>query len=115
MRDGIQITGTDASLLHSSNFDPEVDELVSRLEEDGIVVLHDLLPPEQLRAMQLAFGSKLSRVRWNNLDGYQKTERYRHMVEDVLVLDQGFVNLVLHPRVRSVLNRYLGDQCELTE
>ena len=37
------------------------------------------------------------------------------MVEDVLVLDQGFVDLVLHPRVKSILNRYLGRQYELTE
>src|SRR6185436_6239562 len=45
----------------------------------------------------------------------QKTEPYRHMVEDVLVLDQGFVDLVLHPLVTGILNRYLGDDYELTE
>ena len=65
--------------------------------------------------MQDAFAVRLQRLRWNNFDGYQKTEPYRHMVEDVLVLDQGFVDLVLHPLVKGVLNRYLGDQYELTE
>jgi hypothetical protein len=33
----------------------------------------------------------------------------------VLVLDQGFVDLVLHPLVKRVLNRYVGEQYELTE
>src|SRR5258706_7550123 len=65
--------------------------------------------------MQVAFASRLSRLRWNNFDGYQKTEPYRHMIEDVLVLDQGFVDLVLHPQVKGMLNQYLGKQYELTE
>jgi hypothetical protein len=116
MRDELQITGNKAaSFLHSSNFDPQVDELVSRLEQDGIVVLPDLVAPEALQAMQHVFASRLRRLRWNNLDGYQKTEPYREMVEDVLVLDQGFVDLVLHRQVKAVLNRYLGHQYELTE
>ena len=116
MRDEIQITGNEAaSFLRSAGVDRQVDELHSRLEQDGIVVLPELVRPETLRAMQAAFASRLRRLRWNNFDGYQKTEPYRHMVEDVLVLDQGFVDLVLHPHVKGVLNRYLGNQYELTE
>ena len=116
MRDEIQITGNEAaSFLHSAGVDPQVAELHSCLEQDGIVVLPELVSPETLRAMQEAFASRLHRLRWNNFDGYQKTEPYRHMVEDVLMLDQGFVDLVLHPHVKGVLNRYLGDQYELTE
>src|SRR6267142_1653926 len=116
MSDAIQITaGNEASFLQLPVDGPEVDGLVSRLEEDGIVVLPDLVGPAALRAMRTAFATRLQRLRWNNFDGYQKTEPYRHMVEDVLVLDQGFVDLVLHPRVKSILNRYLGRQYELTE
>jgi hypothetical protein len=116
MRSEIQITGDEAtSFLRSSKLDPQVDDLVFRLEQDGIVVLPELIRPETLRAMQAAFASRLRRLRWNNFDGYQKTEPYRHLVEDVLVLDQGFVDLVLHPHVKGVLNRYLGQQYELTE
>jgi hypothetical protein len=116
MRDEIQITSRDeASFLHLPTNALEIDGLVSRLEEDGIVVLPDLIGASALSAMQTAFASRLQRLRWNNFDGYQKTEPYRHMVEDVLVLDQGFVDLVLHPLVKSVLNRYLGNQYELTE
>ena len=93
----------------------EANALASELETNGIVVLPGLLNLEQLRDMQKAFASRLRRMRWNNLEGYQKTERYRHMVEDVLQLDQGFVDLALHPLVKQILSRYLGDTYELTE
>jgi phytanoyl-CoA dioxygenase PhyH len=93
----------------------EVDALASELETNGIVVLPDLLSSEQLFGMQQAFAARLHRVRWNNFDGYLKTERFRHMIEDVLLLDQGFLDLALHPRVKQILNRYLGADYELTE
>ena len=116
MRDEIQFNANGAAgLLDLPEDGLELDGLVSRLEEDGIVVLPDLISRPTLRAMQEAFASRLQRLRWNNFDGYQKTEPYRHMVEDVLTLDQGFVDVVLHPLVKGVLNRYLGDQYELTE
>ena len=94
---------------------PQAAQLTSELEANGIVVLPNLLSAEQLRDMQKAFAVKLRRMRWNNIDGYQKTERYRHMVEDVLLLDQGFVDLALHPLVKETLNAYLGTTYELTE
>ena len=93
----------------------EVDALSAELETNGIVVLPNLLSSEQLRGMQHAFEARLRMVRWNNFEGYQKTERYRHMIEDVLLLDQGFVDLALHPLVKEILNRYLGVNYELTE
>jgi hypothetical protein len=91
------------------------DRLFAELDTEGIVVLPTLLSAEQLRGMQKAFEIKLRRLRWNNFDGYQKTELYRHMVEDVLLLDQGFVDLALHPLIKQILDRYLGDKYELTE
>ena len=97
-----------AELLHA-------DSLTAELEQNGIVVLPDLLDKQQLQDMQKAFQTRLRRVRWNNLEGYQKSERYRHMVEDVLQLDQGFVDLALHPMVKLILSRYLGGNYELTE
>lgn len=93
----------------------EADALASELDTNGIVVLPNLLSAEQLRGVQLAFEAKLSGMRWNNVDGYQKSEKYRHMVEDVLLLDQGFIDLALHPLVKEILNRYLGPTYELTE
>lgn len=93
----------------------EVGALASELDANGIVVLPNLISAAQLRDMQLAFESRLRRMRWNNVEGYQKTERHRHMVEDVLLLDQGFVDLAVHPLVQQILNKYLGTGYELTE
>jgi hypothetical protein len=92
-----------------------VDRLFAELETEGIVVLPSLLSEEQLGGMQKAFAARLHKMRWNNFEGYQKTEPYRLMIEDVLLLDQGFVDLALHPLVKQILNRYLGTAYELTE
>jgi hypothetical protein len=93
----------------------EVDRLVTDLRRDGIVVLPDILRAEQLREMQQAFAARLQQMRWNNFEGYSKTEPYRHMIEDVLMLDQGFVDLALHPLVKQILNSYMGTKYALTE
>lgn len=85
-----------------------IEKLLSALEEDGVVSVPDLFSAERLAAMQQAFNTRLKRLRWNNLDGYEKTEPNRHMVEDVLTLEQGFVEAALHPVVKGVLSRYLG-------
>jgi len=85
-----------------------IDKILTALEEDGVVALPNLFTVEQLATMQRAFHARLQRLRWNNLDGYEKTEPYRHMVEDVLTLEQGFVDAALHPIVKAVLHRYLG-------
>jgi len=91
-----------------------VDQTVADLEENGIVVFSDLISNEQLSDMQRAFNSRLKRTRWNNFDGYEK-ERYRHVVHDLLTLDQGFVDVAIHPIVQETLLRYIGDGVELVE
>jgi Phytanoyl-CoA dioxygenase (PhyH) len=107
---------TDLAKPTERTVDPSlVDPLFAELDTNGIVVLPSLLSAEQLHGMQKVFETKLRRLRWNNFDGYQKTETYRHMVEDVLLLDQGFVDLALHPLVKQILTRYLGDNFELNE
>ena len=93
----------------------QVDALVAQLQTDGIVFLPNLFSPGQLRGMQKAFEVRLRHMRWNNFEGYSKTEPYRHMIEDVLMLDQGFVDLALHPLVKQILNRYMGTDYALTE
>ena len=65
--------------------------------------------------MQRAFAARLECVRFNNTEGYEVTDGYRHMVEDVLLLDQGFLDLALHPMVKGVLRLYLGKQFALAE
>jgi hypothetical protein len=85
------------------------------IEENGIALLPRLVDPETLAGMQRAFAARLRRLRWNNVDGYEMTERYRHMVQDVLTLHQGFVDLALHPLVKEVARAYVGAAVELTE
>ncbi|MGH7717449.1 MAG: phytanoyl-CoA dioxygenase family protein [Gemmatimonadaceae bacterium] len=92
-----------------------VSSITQELEEKGIVVLPELVKGEQLRGMQEAFASRLRRIRWNNVDGFEKTERYRHMVQDVLTLDQGFVDVALHPLVKGAIAAYIGTPFELCE
>jgi hypothetical protein len=93
----------------------QAESLASELERNGVVVLPSLLTAEQLRGMQSAFAAKLKRLRWNQFDGYERTEPYRLMVEDVLLLDQGFVDVAVHPLVKEILASYLGPNYELTE
>jgi methionine aminopeptidase len=47
--------------------------------------------------------------------GYEKTEPYRHMVQDVLMLDQGFVECALDSEVKAALHDYLGPEFALVE
>jgi Phytanoyl-CoA dioxygenase (PhyH) len=92
-----------------------VHPITAELERDGIVVLPGLVTGDALKGMQEAFASRLVRMRWNDGDGFEKTERYRHMVQDVLTLDQGFVDVALHPVVKQVLAEYLGPRFQLVE
>src|SRR5712691_3633454 len=116
MRNPKEIQTTPEPIRTCGLFRPlEVAALSSELETNGIVVLPNLLNSEQLGGMQKAFDARLRRMRWNNFDGYHKTERFRHMIDDVLLLDPGFLDLALHPLVKQILNRYLGPDYELTE
>src|ERR1051326_3122766 len=102
-------------LPNSPLADTAFDEALAELQEHGIVSFPGLISAEQLRSMQAAFESRLQRVRWNNFEGYEKTEPYRHMIEDVLVLDQGFLDVAIHPLVKAIARAYVGDCVQLTE
>jgi hypothetical protein len=95
--------------------DPSAEALVEVLDRDGIVLLPTLVGMDRLSAMQQAFAARLTGLRWNDLDGFVMTEPYRHMVEDVLTVEQGFVDLALHPLVKDILRRYLGARFALVE
>ena len=82
--------------------------LARELETHGIAVVPDLLSADRLGAMQAAFARRLEHQRWNDFDGYEKTEPFRHMVQDVLTLHQSFVDLALHPLIKEALREYLG-------
>jgi hypothetical protein len=89
--------------------------ILEQLQTDGVAILPKFIQGETLTNMQRAFQSRLKRLRWNDVDGYEKTERFRHMVQDVLLLDEGYVRVALHPLVTEVLRSYIGKQFELVE
>lgn len=92
-----------------------VASLSKTLEIEGVVKLPSLVADTMLRDMQAAFTSRLKCQRWNDCEGYERTERLRLMVPDVLTLSQGFVDVALHPLVTGVLNEYLGSSWSLCE
>lgn len=93
----------------------EADAIEAALLRDGAVQLPVLVGQETLADMQAAFASRLRYFRWNNVDGYARTERMRHMVEDALTLSQGFVDIGIHPLVTEVVRRYVGANARLCE
>src|ERR1043166_6666091 len=77
-----------------------IEKLTAELKKKGIVRLPSLVSAEQLRAMQSGFRARLVSMRCNNIDGYEK-ELYRHVVQDVLTVEQGFVDIGLPPIVKG--------------
>lgn len=89
--------------------------VLDALETDGIAVLPNFVPPEQLPSMQRAFAAMLKRMRWNDFDGFEMTEFSRHMVQNVLTLDQGFLDAALHRIVKEAVFSYIGPSAQLVE
>ena len=91
------------------------NDILEALERDGIALIPSFVDGDQLPAMQRAFESRLTHLRANNIDGYDKTERARDMIEDVLLLEQGFVDLGLHDLFLQVAREYVGPAFQLVE
>jgi phytanoyl-CoA dioxygenase PhyH len=91
-----------------------ISDVLRSLERDGVVVIPNFLSTNQLQRMKTAFDARLKHVRWNDIDGYEK-ERFRHVIENVLPLDQGFVDAALHPLVKEALREYVGERYQLVE
>ena len=89
--------------------------VLAALEQDGIALLPGFVTGERLARMQAAFQLALRHLQINTTPGYQKTELQRDMVEDVLALEQGFVDAALDPLVQEVLRGYIGPEYQLVE
>jgi hypothetical protein len=89
--------------------------LLTELEENGVIVLPGLVAHDQLSRMQKAFGIRLKRMRWNDVDGYVKSDPSRHFVNDLLTVDQAFLDVALHPLLKEVLCGYMGTTFEIVE
>ena len=92
-----------------------LDQVLETLERDGVAIVPAFATGAWLAGMQRAFRQSLARPRWNTFDGYRQTELFRHMVEDVLLLDQGFVDLAVHPLVAGAARGYVGLDVQLRE
>ena len=93
----------------------ELHTLVDTLERDGIVCLPQLLTETELASIQEAFNKELQYPCWNTSSGYQQNEKWRLLVENVLALDPGFIELAIHPLVSEILGRYIGPRFVLAE
>jgi hypothetical protein len=89
-------------------------KLAAELSLNGIVVLPPLFTNEQLQNIRAAFEARLSGMRWHDLDGYE-LEAQREVLQDVLTIEQGMVDLAVHPLVMKILGRYIGPEFALTE
>lgn len=89
--------------------------IMAALERDGVVMLPPLLTANGISALQTAFGQALQHRSWNTWRGFEQNEKWRRLVEDVLLLSPGFTDIALHPLVLDVLDSYLGDTYQLTE
>ena len=92
-----------------------LDQVLETLDRDGVAIVPAFATGSWLAGMQRAFRQSLARPRWNTFDGYRQTELFRHMVEDVLLLDQGFVDLAVHPLVAGAARGYVGLDVQLRE
>jgi len=93
---------------------PTANRVLAELEQNGVVVLPALFTKNQIDNMRKAFEVRLHGVRWNDLDGYER-EALRHAIQDVLTVEQGFVDLAIHPLVMEILAKYIGPDFALTE
>lgn len=89
--------------------------VLDALERDGIAMLPGLLKPDRLARLRTAFGQALERPSFNTWRGYEQTEKWRLVIEDVLTLDPAAFAAALDPQVLSTLRAYVGPDVALVE
>lgn len=91
------------------------ENLFSQLKDQGVVVLPDLIKSEQLSAMRNAFECQLQQPSFNAWQGYHQTDRRRLMLDQLLTVEQGFVDVALLSLLQVLVKRYLGESACLQE
>jgi len=66
------ITRTQA--VRTSENGSVIENVVADLERDGVVCCRICSVRSRLKAMQQAVNARLNRLRWNSIDGCEKTE-----------------------------------------
>ncbi len=93
----------------------EHNNLLSELNEKGIIVLQNFVEPNELKSMQVAFNQRLEHLNFNSTLGYQRYEMYRDYVEDLLSCDKSFMRFAVHPTLVSIVKDYISSDAVLKE
>lgn len=94
-------------------FDP--NDIQARLRADGVVVLPSFIKGDCLAGMQAVFEQALQHPSWNTWMGYEQNERWRLLVENLLIYDKSFYDLALQPDINTVIEHYIGKDFQLME
>lgn len=90
-------------------------EVHDALARDGVVMLGPLLGKLQVQRMMDVYEKALRYPTWNTWMGFEQNEKWRRLIENLLLYDRSFVDLALHPDVCEVIRRYVGPAFELVE
>lgn len=91
------------------------DKVLESLEKDGIALLGKIISDDQLKRMQDCYSRALKNPTWNTWIGFEQNEKWRKLVENVLLYDRAFLDSALNPNIMEVLQKYIGPDYELTE
>ena len=91
-------------------------DVSASLERDGIAVLPNFLTGDALASIQDSFNRALAKPNFNTWVGYEQNEKWRVLVENLLMLDPHCLSdCALHPLVADVLRGYVGEDVALVE
>lgn len=90
-------------------------EALDVLNRDGVYVLPHRIDEAQLASMQRQFDRRVSQMTLQRGAGYYMDDPYRKLVDDVLLLDEGFVHVALQRELLQVMTAFVGQGVCLTE
>lgn len=93
----------------------DLHDIQTRLKTDGVVVLPSFIKGDCLAGMQAVFEQALQHPSWNTWMGYEQNERWRLLVENLLIYDKSFYDLALQPDINAVIEHYIGKDFQLME
>lgn len=89
--------------------------ILDTLEQDGIVLLGKFISDSMLLRMQNCYRRALQYPTRNTWMGYEQNEKWRRLVENLLLYDRSFVELALQPTIIDVLNKYIDPGSTMVE
>lgn len=100
----------------NASISQDAADLTDTLERDGIAVLPNFLTGRALASIQDSFERALARPSFNTYIGFEQNEKWRVLVENLLMLDPHCVtDCAVRPLVSEVLRRYIGPGVALVE